>query len=120
MARSRASTPGAVRSVDLLVVLSAYRVARRLQRRLVERFLAQPAPNAAPPAGLSDLTAREHEVLLHVARGLSNHEIAQTLFVSEGTVKTHIARILAKLGVRDRVQAVVLAYEAGLARPGQA
>lgn len=89
-------------------------------RQLIERFLAQPRPNAAPPAGLSDLTTREHEVLRHVARGLSNHEIAETLFVSEGTVKTHIARILAKLGLRDRVQAVVLAYEAGLTRPGQA
>jgi DNA-binding NarL/FixJ family response regulator len=88
-------------------------------RRLVERFLTQPAPNAAPPPGLDDLTAREHEVLQQVARGLSNHEIAQTLFVSEGTVKTHVARVLAKLGLRDRIQAVVLAYEAGLVRAGQ-
>ena len=84
-------------------------------RRVIEAF-AVPRPD--PPAGLADLTSRELEVLTLLARGRSNREIAEALLVSEHTIKTHVAHILDKLGLRDRVQAVVLAYEAGVVRPG--
>jgi DNA-binding NarL/FixJ family response regulator len=85
-------------------------------RRLIERFAG--LHPRTPPPGLDDLTSREVEVLRLVARGLSNAEIAAALVVSEHTVKTHVAHVLRKLDLRDRVQAVVLAYEAGLVRPG--
>jgi DNA-binding NarL/FixJ family response regulator len=84
-------------------------------RRLIERFAGQ---SGSPPPRLDELTERELEVLKLVARGNSNAEIAAALVVSEHTVKTHVAHILRKLDLRDRVQAVVLAYEAGLVRPG--
>ena len=87
-------------------------------RRLVEEF-ARRAP-AAVPAALGDLTARELEVLTLMARGLTNGEIAREIYVTENTVKTHVARVLMKLNLRDRVQAVVTAYESGLLRPGAA
>ena len=86
-------------------------------RRLIEEFSRRRAPSA-PPQGFSSLTERETEVLTHLARGESNAEIATALFVTENTVKTHVARLLMKLGLRDRVQAVVLAYESGLVEPG--
>jgi len=87
-------------------------------RRLIERF-AGATHRPAPPA-VDELTPREAEILTLVARGLSNAEIAEQLIVSQHTVKSHVAHILGKLGLRDRVQAVVLAYEAGLVRPGEA
>jgi DNA-binding NarL/FixJ family response regulator len=90
-----------------------------ITRRVISEFVKGngPKPQAQFPR-LKDLTARELEVLMSIARGLSNAEIATALFVSETTVKTHVARILMKLGLRDRVQAVVLAYEAGVVSPG--
>ncbi len=88
-------------------------------RRLIERVVAAPMHTAVRPAVLDDLTPREHEVFVAMARGESNPEIAARLFLSEKTVKTHVGRILMKLGVRDRVQAVVLAYEAGVVVPGR-
>ncbi len=93
-------------------------LAPEITRRLIDRFLQATPPNAAPPAVLAELTARELEVLKHVARGLSNAEIARALYITEGTAKTHVARILSKLDLRDRVQAVVFAYECGLIQPG--
>jgi DNA-binding NarL/FixJ family response regulator len=92
-------------------------LAPSITRRLVERFAPRRAVDAGPAHDLSSLTAREAEVLTLIARGLSNAELAAALTLSEATVKTHVARILAKLQLRDRVQAVVLAYEAGLVAP---
>jgi DNA-binding NarL/FixJ family response regulator len=95
-------------------------LAPSVTRRLLDRFATSPAiANLAPPPGLDLLTEREREVMALVVRGLSNAEIRQELYLSEPTVKTHVGRILMKLGVRDRVQLVVLAYERGLVEPGQ-
>jgi DNA-binding NarL/FixJ family response regulator len=112
-----------VASVKLVAAGDAL-LAPSITRRLVERFAA-PTPAAASAeassasAEVASLTAREREVLVLLARGLSNAELAERLIVSEATVKTHVARILGKLGLRDRVQAVVLAYETGLVTPGE-
>ncbi|MET8625627.1 response regulator transcription factor [Kitasatospora sp. NPDC004669] len=97
-------------------------VAPTTTRRMIDRFAeVLPTPHSAPGSDvLGPLTEREREVFLLVAQGLSNGEIAARLVLSEATVKTHVGRILAKLGLRDRVQAVVLAYEAGLIRAGAA
>jgi DNA-binding NarL/FixJ family response regulator len=86
-------------------------------RRLVETYVRRPPATGALPAQLTALTEREVDVLRELARGLSNAEIARSLYLGETTVKTHVTRILAKLGLRDRVQAVVLAYESGLVTP---
>jgi DNA-binding NarL/FixJ family response regulator len=95
-------------------------LAPAITRRLIEQFVERPPAGLRPlPAQLGELTARELEVLKLVARGRSNAEIAAELFVTEATVKTHVAHALAKLGLRDRVQAVVLAYESGLIAPGE-
>ncbi|PPG15297.1 DNA-binding response regulator [Rathayibacter sp. AY1E8] len=90
-------------------------------RRVIERFASVPehTPAAAEHSAVADLTEREREVLVHLARGWSNAEIAAELFVGEATVKTHVSKILMKLGVRDRIQAVVFAYEHGIAVPGR-
>ena len=93
-------------------------LAPTLTRRLIEEFLRHPPPSDTPPIGLSDLTERERQVLVLMARGLSNDDIAAHLVVAQTTVKTHVNRVLAKLGVSTRVQAVVLAYEHGVVRPG--
>jgi DNA-binding NarL/FixJ family response regulator len=106
-------------------LLSAIRVvagggslfAPSVTRRLIERF-ASLESGAAPPPALDELTSRELEVLRLLARGRSNAEIAAELVVSEHTVKTHVAHVLSKLDLRDRIQAVILAYETGLVRPG--
>ena len=87
-------------------------------RRLIERYLSAPPADAGGPDPAGALSAREREVWLLVAEGLSNAEIGERLFVTEATVKAHVTRLLAKLGLRDRVQAVVRAYETGLVRPG--
>jgi DNA-binding NarL/FixJ family response regulator len=94
-------------------------IAPALLARLMTRFAdALPAPETTAASALDTLTEREREVLVHVARGHSNGEIARALMVSETTIKTHVGHVLTKLRLRDRVQAVVLAYETGLVRPG--
>jgi DNA-binding NarL/FixJ family response regulator len=92
-------------------------LAPSVTRRLIEEFSRRPRRGAGPPE-LGELTDREREVLVLMGRGLSNAEIAAQLFLAETTVKTHVGRVLQKLGLRDRVQAVVLAYESGLVHPG--
>jgi DNA-binding NarL/FixJ family response regulator len=94
-------------------------LAPSVTRRLIEELAPAGGAAHAKPPGLDDLTAKEREALEHMARGLSNAEIAAAMFVAEATVKTHVGHVLSKLGVRDRVQAVVLAYEAGVVRPGE-
>jgi DNA-binding NarL/FixJ family response regulator len=92
-------------------------LAPSVTRRLIQEFARQPDSPAPPAAPLETLTQREREVLALVGAGLSNGELATRLYISEATVKTHVKRILMKLGLRDRIQAVVLAYETGLVRP---
>ncbi len=93
-------------------------LAPAVTKRLIEEFAKRPEPGVATAALPDDLTEREHEALRLLARGMSNREIAAEMFVGEATAKTHVSRLLTKLGVRDRVQAVVLAYEAGIVTPG--
>ena len=93
-------------------------LAPAITRRLVEQFCSRPAPGAGRPPELVELTAREVEILTLIGRGMANAEMASRLFVAETTVKTHVAHILTKLGLHDRAQAVVVAYETGLVTPG--
>lgn len=103
----------AIRTVHAGDAVIAPTTTRRLLTRLVSTM-----PEAVDAAGVADLTDREREVLILMARGLSNQEICAELVVAEATVKTHVGKVLAKLGARDRVQAVVIAYETGLVKPG--
>jgi DNA-binding NarL/FixJ family response regulator len=110
---ARADLVAAIRSVALGDAV----ISPRVTRRLLEEFATVLAPSSAPmplPEGMDALTAREREVFDQMAAGLSNAEIAANLVLSEATVKTHVGRVLAKLELRDRVQAVILAYESGL------
>ncbi len=94
-------------------------LAPSVTRRLIEAYVRDHPAVGDPPPGMNELTPRELEILIYVARGLSNAEIAEQLILSPLTVKTHVARMLDKLDLRDRIQAVVLAYETGVVRPGQ-
>jgi DNA-binding NarL/FixJ family response regulator len=94
-------------------------LAPQITRRLIEEFVRRPEPGEALDRVLAPLTPREREVLGEVGKGASNSEIAGRMFLSEATVKTHLARLMAKLHLRDRAQVVVLAYESGLVRPGE-
>jgi DNA-binding NarL/FixJ family response regulator len=94
-------------------------LAPAVTKRLIERYVSRPPSDSVRRERFAELTDRELEVLQLLTRGLSNVEIGERLFLSEATVKTHVTRVLTKLGVRDRVQAVVLAYETGLTQPGQ-
>jgi DNA-binding NarL/FixJ family response regulator len=94
-------------------------LAPSVTRRLIEAFAKRPVSVSPAPSALASLTPREQDILLLVARGQSNIEIARALVVSEATVKTHVTHLLAKLGLRDRVQAVILAYETGAVTPGR-
>ena len=112
------STPERLADAIRVVAAGEALLAPTITRRLVEHFVKRPAPGAGLHPALEELTPRELDILRHVARGSSNGDIAATLFLSEATVKTHVTRILSKLGLRGRVQAVVLAYEVGLVEPG--
>ncbi|MFG2568582.1 response regulator [Streptomyces sp. NPDC048567] len=94
-------------------------IAPSVTRRLIKEFAARPSPSAPAPAPLTAITDREREVLVLVGCGLSNAEIAERLVISVATAKTYLTRLLAKLGARDRVQLVIIAYEAGLVAPGR-
>jgi DNA-binding NarL/FixJ family response regulator len=115
----KASPPD--RLVDAIEVVAGGEalLAPSLTQRLIAEYVRRPPPSGGIPERLRELTDREREVLVLVARGLSNEDISARLFVSVSTVKTHVNRILGKLGLRSRAQAVVIAYETGFVRPGE-
>ena len=110
--------PGRLGDALRTVVAGETLIDPAVARRLVERFVRRPAPGSAVPTALHGLSERELDVLKHVARGRSNAEVAAALHLSPATVKTHVASLLRKLDIRDRVQAVIVAYESGLVEPG--
>jgi DNA-binding NarL/FixJ family response regulator len=110
------SPPRLVEAVRLVAAGEAL-LAPEITRRMISQYVGGPSPHLVPPAALASLTTRERDVLALIAQGLSNAEIARELYLGEGTVKSHVVRILTKLGLRDRVQVVVFAYEYGLVRP---
>ena len=110
--------PGDLLDAIRVVAAGEALLAPTVTKRLIEDFVRRPMTGAATPAALESLTEREREVLSLVAQGFSNAEIAETLVLSPATAKTHVSRILAKLGARDRAQLVVLAYQTGLVTPG--
>jgi DNA-binding NarL/FixJ family response regulator len=111
------SPPRLVDAVKVVATGEAL-LAPEITRRLIDRFMQDAPPHGTPSPRLAELTPRERDVLRLIARGMSNVEIARELYLGEGTVKSHVVRILAKLGLRDRVQVVVFAYEHGIVRPG--
>ena len=114
------STPDALLSAIRDVAAGDAVVAPSTTRRLLDKWVTdQPQPLPKPPAKLDTLTEREREVMMELTQGKSNADIAESLFLAEGTVKLHVSRVLAKLGLRDRVQVVVFAYEHGIVTPGQ-
>jgi DNA-binding NarL/FixJ family response regulator len=106
--------PGELLTAVRVVAAGDALLAPSVTRRLIEEFATRPDPHRTPPEALSVLTEREREVLALVARGLSNQEIAEELVISPATAKTHVSRVMMKLGARDRAQLVVVAYETGL------
>lgn len=113
------STPEELVHAVRVVARGEALLAPRVTRTLITDFASRPAPSARPDARLNDLTERELDVLVLVARGLANREIAEELMMAEQTVKTHVSRVLSKLRLRDRTQLVIAAYESGLVRAGQ-
>jgi DNA-binding NarL/FixJ family response regulator len=117
-----------VKDTEPLELLQAVRVVARgdallspsVTRQLISEFVAQPERRRVTPKVLEELTPREREILSYVGRGLSNQQIADTLVISPATAKTHVSRVMMKLAAHDRAQLVVLAYETGLVRPGEA
>jgi DNA-binding NarL/FixJ family response regulator len=114
----KTAPPGQLAGAVRAVVAGDSLLAPEITRRLLESFVRRPPPGSETPRELEGLTKRELEVLKLVASGLSNAEIAQQLYVSDATVKTHVARVFTKLNVRDRAQAVIAAYESGLVEAG--
>jgi DNA-binding NarL/FixJ family response regulator len=116
----KAVAPEALVKAIRIVVEGESLLSPSITRRLIEEFVRTPEAPATPPPELASLTEREHEVLTLMGRGLANQEIAERLFLSMATVKTHVNRVFSKLRLRDRAQAVVLAYETGIVRPHDA
>jgi len=114
----KSTPPGRLADAVREVAAGETLLAPSVTRRLIEQFVRRPPPGGNVPLDLGPLTERELQVIRHIATGRSNAEISRALFLSEATVKSHVTHLLAKLGLRDRVQAVILAYESGLVQPG--